>query len=68
MAGQGLALVRDVYANDELNDGRIAVAVEGLIPTADAYYFVARPEAMKTAKIASFHRWILDERRIRDEG
>lgn len=61
VAGQGLALVRDVYAQDELSAGRIVSALEDSIPTADAYYFVARPEAMKIAKVSAFRRWIFEE-------
>ncbi|MDX8457588.1 LysR substrate-binding domain-containing protein [Mesorhizobium humile] len=61
IAGQGLALVRDVYASDELSSGRIVLALEGSSPTADAYYFVARPEAMATTKVAAFRDWIFEE-------
>jgi LysR family transcriptional regulator, glycine cleavage system transcriptional activator len=68
IAGQGLALVRDVYAGGELNEGRIVLAMEGASPSADAYYFVARPEAMKTPKITAFHRWIFEEVANVDRG
>jgi LysR family glycine cleavage system transcriptional activator len=61
VAGQGLALVRDVYAHDELTAGRIVTALAESIPTADAYYFVARPEMMKTSKVSAFRRWIFEE-------
>ncbi|WP_348626846.1 LysR substrate-binding domain-containing protein [Mesorhizobium sp. DCY119] len=61
VASQGLALVRDIYAHDELSAGRIVPALEHSIPTVDAYYFVARPEAMKLAKVSAFRRWILEE-------
>lgn len=61
VAGQGLALVRDVYAHDELSAGRIVSALEDSIPTAEAYYFVARPETMKIAKVSAFRRWIFEE-------
>lgn len=62
VAGQGLALVRDVYAHDELSTGRIVSALAESIPTADAYYFVARPEMMNIGKVLAFRRWIFQEK------
>lgn len=53
VASQDLALVRDIYAHDELSAWRIVAALEHSIPTAHAYYFVARPEVVKIAKVSA---------------
>jgi len=61
IAGQGLALVRDVYAADDLGAGRIVPALAASIPTVDSYFFVARSQAAGTSKVGAFRAWILEE-------
>lgn len=62
IAGQGLALVRDTYAADEITAGRLAVALDVPFPVAFAYYVVTRPgSASRYPEIAAFRDWILEE-------
>lgn len=61
IAGQGIALVRDTYAGEELRKGTLVLAIDRPWPTPFAYYLVARPEMMGRPKIRSFREWIMDE-------
>jgi LysR family glycine cleavage system transcriptional activator len=47
VSGQGLALVRDVYADDELRAGRLVRAIDVEWPTRFAYYAVCTPDALR---------------------
>jgi LysR family glycine cleavage system transcriptional activator len=61
-AGQGLALLRDVYVTDELRDGRLAVALEHRWPAHFAYYVVTAPTARaRHAPVARFTAWLSEE-------
>jgi LysR family glycine cleavage system transcriptional activator len=60
-AGQGIALVRDLYAREEIASGRLAIALDRPWPTEFAYYAVTMPKAEDKPAIASFLRWLLDE-------
>ncbi|MBV9077117.1 MAG: transcriptional regulator GcvA [Methylobacteriaceae bacterium] len=60
-AGQGIALVRDVYAGEEIASGRVVVALDRPWPTPFAYYVVTRPEAANRPKVAAFRSWLRDE-------
>lgn len=61
LSGQGLALVRDVYAEEEIAAGRLVLALDRPWPTPFAYYFVTRPEIADRSDIAAFRAWILEE-------
>lgn len=61
VAGQGIALVRDTYAGEELDKGTLVIALDRPWPTSFAYYLVARPEVMYRPKIRAFREWIMDE-------
>ncbi|HEV7371055.1 LysR substrate-binding domain-containing protein [Arenibaculum sp.] len=61
VAGQGIALVHDAYAEEEIAAGRLVVALDQPCPAPFAYHFIARREAMQRAKVAAFRDWILDE-------
>lgn len=61
IAGQGLAIVRDVYAAGALTAGRIMLAIDAPVPTAAGYFVVTRPDRMKVPKIAAFRQWIMQE-------
>lgn len=61
VAGQGIAVVRDAYAEEEIAAGRLAVALDRSCPTPFAYHVVARREAMQRAKVAAFRDWLLEE-------
>ncbi|WP_370677712.1 LysR substrate-binding domain-containing protein [Pleomorphomonas sp. PLEO] len=61
VAGQGLALVRDTYADDDLRAGRLIRALSIQWPTAFAYYAVSRPEALQRPAVAHFRDWLVEE-------
>jgi LysR family glycine cleavage system transcriptional activator len=61
IAGQGLAIVRDVYAAGALDAGSIMLALDAAIPTPASYFVVVRPDRMAVPKITAFRRWILHE-------
>jgi LysR family glycine cleavage system transcriptional activator len=58
VSGQGIALVRDFYAAEEIAAGRLNVALDCPWPTRFAYYLVARPEIYKRPHVAAFIDWI----------
>jgi LysR family glycine cleavage system transcriptional activator len=60
-AGQGLALVRDVYADDELRAGRLVRAIEVQWPTRFAYYAVGTAEALQKPAVRRFREWLVGE-------
>ena len=60
-AGQGLALVRDIFAADEIANGRLALALDRPWPTAFAYYIVTLPEAAERPDVAAFSAWLQRE-------
>ncbi len=61
-AGQGLALVRDTYAADEIAAGRLEIALDVPWPTQFAYYVVTIPgSAARRPEIAAFRNWIAAE-------
>ena len=61
VAGQGIALVRDIYAAEELEAGRLQIAYDAPWPTSFAYYLVTTPEAARSHKVAAFMKWALAE-------
>ncbi len=60
-AGQGLALVRDIYARQEIAAGRLALALDQPWPTAFAYYVVTLPDAAGRQPLAAFIDWLKRE-------
>lgn len=63
-AGQGIALVRDIYAREEVAAGRLVVALECPWPTEFAYYVVTLPQAIEKPAVAAFVSWLMDEARV----
>jgi LysR family glycine cleavage system transcriptional activator len=63
VAGQGLALVRDVYASDDLRARRLVRAVAASWPTRFAYYVVGTPEALQRPAVRRFRDWLAKEAR-----
>jgi len=61
VAGQGLALVRDVYAEDELRAQRLVRALTVSWPTQFAYYAVATTEALQKPTVRRFRDWLVKE-------
>lgn len=60
-AGQGLALVQDVYAQESLETGRLVMAIERPWPARFAYYAVMLHETAKRPEVAQFLAWLQDE-------
>ncbi|MEK0267780.1 LysR substrate-binding domain-containing protein [Stenotrophomonas rhizophila] len=60
-AGQGIALVRDLYVEAEVASGRLAVVLDHPWPTRFAYYAVTLPCAEENPGIAAFLRWLQEE-------
>lgn len=66
-SGQGIALVRDIYACEEIDNGRLALALDRPWPTRFAYYAVVRPGvAKRSGPVSRFLDWLLIE--ARDEA
>jgi LysR family transcriptional regulator, glycine cleavage system transcriptional activator len=61
--GQGLALVRNIYAKDELCRGRLIKALSLSWPTRFAYYLVATPQALEKTAVRRFRDWVQEEAR-----
>ncbi|TCQ02192.1 LysR family glycine cleavage system transcriptional activator [Rhizobium sp. PP-F2F-G36] len=61
MAGQGLAIVRDVYAAGALEAGTVMLAVDAPVATPMRYFVVVPPDRLTTGKIQAFRQWILQE-------
>lgn len=59
--GQGLALVRDVYAAQELEQGKLVKALEIQWPTQFAYYLVGRSATFSASTSREFVEWIQSE-------
>lgn len=58
-SGQGIALVRDIYAREEIEAGRLALAIDRPWPTRFAYYAVTRPKAAeRPGAVAAFIAWL----------
>ncbi|MCM2439428.1 LysR family transcriptional regulator [Agrobacterium vitis] len=60
IAGQGLAIVRDVYAARALQAGGIMLAIDAPVPTPASYFIVVRSDRT-SPKIAAFRQWIMRE-------
>jgi LysR family glycine cleavage system transcriptional activator len=61
VSGQGLALVRDVYADDDLRAGRLTRAIQVQWPTRFAYYAVSAAEALQKPAVRKFREWLVEE-------
>lgn len=60
-AGQGLALVPEAYAQDEIAAGRLVQVLDKPWPARFAYYAVTRPGAAERAEVRAFLDWIGEE-------
>lgn len=63
VAGQGIALLRDVYVADEIASGRLALVLDRPWPTEFAYYAVTLPDAAKRPPVRAFLDWLKEEAR-----
>jgi len=64
-ASQGLALVRDIYAEEALENGLIQIPIDASIGTSLSYYFVTKPQNAQKQRIQAFKNWLLAEIAIR---
>ncbi len=62
-AGQGLALVPQEYAREEIAAKRLVQVLDKPWPARFAYYIVTRPDAGQRAEVQAFVDWIMDEAR-----
>lgn len=60
-AGQGLALVPQAYAQEEIAAGRLIQVLDKPWPARFAYYAVTRPGAADRPEVRAFLEWIRDE-------
>jgi LysR family glycine cleavage system transcriptional activator len=63
VAGQGLALVRDVYAEDDLRAKKLVKPLTVNWPVQFAYYVVATSEALQKPAVRRFRDWLIGEAR-----
>lgn len=61
VAGQGLALVFNTYAAEEIGAGRLVQPYNGSWPTKFAYYLVGPPRAFKRPAVKRFAKWLAEE-------
>lgn len=60
-SGQGLALVRDIYAREDIARGRLALALDCAWPATFAYYAVSRSESLRRPEVRAFIDWVIAE-------
>ncbi|HDR9482140.1 TPA: transcriptional regulator GcvA [Burkholderia aenigmatica] len=60
-AGQGLALVPQEYAREEIAAGRLVQVLDKPWPARFAYYLVTLPGAMQRPEVKAFANWIEEE-------
>jgi LysR family glycine cleavage system transcriptional activator len=63
VAGQGLALVRDIYAEDDLRSKKLVKPLEVNWPMQFAYYVVATSETLQKPPVRRFRNWLIEEAR-----
>ena len=66
VAGQGLALVRELYAADEIDAGRLVQPLDTRWPARFAYYLVGRPSSFRSRAVRAFRNWLVDTARQDD--
>jgi LysR family glycine cleavage system transcriptional activator len=63
-AGQGIALIRDIYAKPEIAAGRLTLAIDRPWPTQFAYYILTLPENTQKPALKLFIEWLHQEARV----
>src|SRR5689334_23730500 len=63
VAGQGLALVRDIYAEDDLRSKKLVKPITVNWPMQFAYYVVATSETLQKPAVRRFRDWLIEEAR-----
>jgi LysR family glycine cleavage system transcriptional activator len=64
VAGQGLALVPEEYAGEEIAAGRLVQVLDKPWPARFAYYLVTMPGAMQRPEVQAFADWIKEEAQV----
>jgi LysR family transcriptional regulator, glycine cleavage system transcriptional activator len=63
VAGQGLALVREINVDDDLRSQRLVRALTVKWPAQFAYYAVATSTALQKPAVRRFRDWLVEEAR-----
>lgn len=61
IAGQGVALVQDKHAQEEIESGRLRIAVDKPWPSRFAYYAVCREQTLQRPEVQAFIEWLAQE-------
>lgn len=61
VAGQGVALVPQAYAQEEITAGRLVQVLDQPWPARFAYYLVTMPDAMQRPEVKAFADWLQAE-------
>jgi LysR family transcriptional regulator, glycine cleavage system transcriptional activator len=61
VAGQGLALIRDIYAEESLHLKKLVRVLPGSWPVQFAYYLVGTSQALQKPAVRRFRDWVLEE-------
>lgn len=64
VAGQGLALVPEEYAREEITAGRLVQVLDKPWPARFAYYLVTMPGAIQRPEVQAFADWIKEEAQL----
>ncbi|WP_340620916.1 LysR substrate-binding domain-containing protein [Xenorhabdus siamensis] len=64
VAGQGIALIAQEYAEEEIRAGRLIQVIDRPWPSQFAYYAVTLPEAINRLEVKAFIDWIKEEANI----
>ena len=59
--GQGIALVQDNHAQEDIDSGKLVVALDKPWPSRFAYYAVTRAETLQRPEVQAFIEWIREE-------
>ncbi|MCY1394502.1 Glycine cleavage system transcriptional activator [compost metagenome] len=60
-AGQGIALVQDNHAQEDIVAGKLVVALDKPWPSRFAYYAVTRSETLQRPQVRAFIEWVKEE-------
>lgn len=60
-SGQGIALVQDTHAREDIESGKLAVALDKPWPARFAYYIVTRPDTPARPEAQAFIDWVKAE-------
>lgn len=60
-AGQGIALVQDTHVQEDIDSGKLVVALDKPWPSRFAYYVVTRPDAVQRPEVQAFIDWVIAE-------